>query len=791
MKIGFNPQSIVGLDGMPLVGRVTFYVHDSDVKATVYSMQGDEFVESQNPQLLNNAGRLDDTVFFDAAIIDVSIQQYIGETGHMTPDSPDEDFAPFDNFEIGFQIPAVESVTNVETIADLEDANTDAGVVLVTGYYEKGDSPARFYIWDEDANNTPDGGYVIASNNSDSGRWILLWDCDSIPSTLYGVFPGVNETNISSFLSYPMQVGSHLLRTSPSPRFVAGTYTTNTTLSSTKHIKFDKDAVFTYAYFSIPSCEIVPSSYPVADFYFTGAAQYVAESGWFRSFKAFLACNAKTLNFGADNFTDKVIDSAVAVTDKNVTGRGRINATYSSGAYIRFSNCNILAYKFLSPTLDNVQFLYCPHWSDSWWTSTGASAFDFGKVTEGHRTDFTSLNHNVLDIDDFADANVFVKATIADGANAIDLRGRQVYSVELSQVVTLVNGKASRIDLAAANVGLTNVECADMRATHTGNTALSLNGCKVTITTTAPKLSSLLSNDSEVVVSGSIDPATTTLVVYGGTWSGDVTMTDAELNEFTEHPVVYFVGVKFSAYSTFKVSNLYMDGCDILAQINLYAYRSGDDNLLSMILTNNRFTGTTAGAVQPRVWMGYFANSANQHEEVATHPLKFANMKIVNNRFEQSDSLGIYMPRWTFYGGNKAVDDGIANWEYYGNSGNCPKLSPGTLNGSEYDTQSGTWTKGDTTFNIWAPYVTYNDGSVVEAKNTTGLNGNAELVWSLAVGTSTNGTYIGGYYMGLDFPSDLLDIVQNNLFIVKSALTTGISAPAVTSSNVIVWPHQL
>ena len=73
MKIGFNPQSIVGLDGMPLVGRVTFYVHDSDIKATVYSMQGDAFVESQNPQLLNNAGRLDDTVFFDAAIIDVSI----------------------------------------------------------------------------------------------------------------------------------------------------------------------------------------------------------------------------------------------------------------------------------------------------------------------------------------------------------------------------------------------------------------------------------------------------------------------------------------------------------------------------------------------------------------------------------------------------------------------------------------------------------------------------------------------------------------------------------------------
>ena len=80
--------------------------------------------------------------------------------------------------------------------------------------------------------------------------------------------------------------------------------------------------------------------------------------------------------------------------------------------------------------------------------------------------------------------------------------------------------------------------------------------------------------------------------------------------------------------------------------------------------------------------------------------------------------------------------------------------------------------------------------AVVAAKNTTGLNGNAELVWNLAVGTSTNGTYIGGYYMGLDFPSDLLDIVQNNLFIVKSALTTGISAPAVTSSNVIVWPHQ-
>lgn len=788
MKIGFNPQSIVGLDGMPLVGRITFYVHDSDVKATVYSMQGDAFVESQNPQLLNNAGRLDDTVFFDAAIIDVLVEKYIGETGHMTPDSPDSDFEPFDHFEVGFDMPNAESVPTVGTVAELEDADTSVGVVLVTGYYTKGDCAARFYLWDKDSNNSADGGYVIASNNSDSGRWILLWDDDTVPCSFYGIVPGTKEENIAAFLNYPQQVGSHLLPTSPVPRFERGEYAAAVTMSTTKHVKFDSGAKFLNATFTIPSATVDPSQTYVADFYFNGR-QPKAESGWFRTLKAFWRCNASELVISHDNFTDKKIDTTVSVQGRVISGAGRIPATYSDGGYLYFYNCAINAYKFLSPRYDRVRFAYA-RWNDNWWVELASVYFEFGSTPGTDKIVFKGADNCNLDVDDFFNADTFVKAAIANGSTYLDLRGRYLTTLTLDQVVSLSNATANRINLAAATVNLDGVKCDDVRATYAdGNTQLSVDNSSVTITTEKPNLSALLCNGSKITIAGTIDPATTTLVVVGGTWDGDVKMTAAELDAFTEHQLVQFIGVRFDNYSEMNVSKLYMEGCDVCAKINLYAYRVGTSNLLNLTLVNNRFSGSTSGAVWPRIWMGYYAADGNTHPEIGDNPLTFAQMKIVGNRFEQQDTNGIYMQRWTHEYG-KAVADNVGSWEYHGNTGNCPRLSPGSQSGSDYQTTSGIWKKCDTACNLWAPWANYTDGSFNTMEDPTGLNPTAwEFASVIGLPSGDVVQLVGGACVGQSTPSNTFSIADNNLFIVKPGLTNKNAAPTISAGDFIRWPQ--
>ena len=183
MKIGFNPGSIVDLNGSPLKGRVTIYEHGTDIPKDIYTIEDDEYVQAENPQLLNVAGRLDDTIYFDASIVDVKIERYIGEAGQMSVNSPDEDFEDFDVFSTGFVADLGQAGEIVDTIDALRDTPVSSGTVNVRGYYYAGDCGSRLYVWDASSSATEDGGYVIGSNLTASGRWILAHDGDTIPCT--------------------------------------------------------------------------------------------------------------------------------------------------------------------------------------------------------------------------------------------------------------------------------------------------------------------------------------------------------------------------------------------------------------------------------------------------------------------------------------------------------------------------------------------------------------------------------------------------------------------------------
>lgn len=438
MKIGFSPESIVGLDGKPLVGRVTLFVHDSDDILDVFTLEGDTFTQAANPQLLNDAGRLDATLFFDAAIVDVKVEQYVGAEGQMSVDSPDDDFEQFDHFEIGFDPGVLAVRTSVDTIAELMDAIPESGLVNVVGYYAVGDCVPRTYYWDEDSVNDIDGGYVVGSNVSDTGRWILLWGDEMMPSSVYGIIPGSNESNINALLTYPSVVGSFLQKTAPVVRFLPGDYTSSVTYSTTKEVAFDSGAKFTGASFTLPRARTLgPVTDYIADFRFTDTTSE-AHSAWFRSASGFWGCGAKYMYVdGTNHFTDSSVSSAITIQNANVFGKGRIALSYSDGGYLHFNGCNISAEKFLHPSDDLVKFSSM-RWKDLWWTNSASSNLDFGRISDGHRIEFLSSASNSITLNDFGSADVYVRARVADVKNTplnpdrkLFLDGRRLSSLDV------------------------------------------------------------------------------------------------------------------------------------------------------------------------------------------------------------------------------------------------------------------------------------------------------------------------------------------------------------------------
>lgn len=797
MKIGFNPQSIVGLDGMPLVGRVTFYVHDSDVKATVYSMQGDAFVESQNPQLLNNAGRLDDTVFFDAHIIDVLVEKYIGEPGMMGSGSPDNDFETFDHFEVGFELNGGDVVPNVATIDDLQDADPSAGVVLVTGYYEKGDSPARFYVWDANSANNIDGGYVVGSNVSDSGRWIMLWDGDSVPSSVYGVIPGTSEANVSALLNYPDVVGSFLLKTAPAVRFVRGNYTTAVNFTTGKELVFDAGAKFTSTTFTCPKADVLGNveGY-VADLVFT-SPDAVAHSSWFRTVNAFWHCGARVLYLDGTNFfTNTELTENADIGGKVVRGAGRIGTTYAEGKSIRVGSNTAITGRIFNPTYDCIR-VGAGH-GDEFFTESGT--WDPGLISAGHRVEY----EQVPEIGLFENAARWY--AVMD-----ERRGRVSLSLWSSQVLDFKGRTCGSVvdsanwqqikNLVAAGGVIVKGDCVldsvsgGVSVNGTTATVLALKGCKVNLSSVYSNLSAITSENSEIAVTGAkgIDPAEVSLDIRGGSFTGNVKLSDEHADSYDIGKTVKFEGVHFPTHFKWRLNVVSLTGCDGQLSVDVLPYRNGAAFNYSADFSGNTFTGNS------RIWFTIYATSTHQHDEIGGN-VSFNGVRIVNNRFNGNDGYGVKIMRRHPYTLLTIMSSDTGAYEYHGNGGACPRNSPGILFNEglwtgEHTEGTVKWRTCANTYNIFAPYAVSTDGSVNTARDVSGQvpapsGGGLAMVFA-TVGDSDNMSIVAtGYQAGQSLPVDLGDLWdedENNLLIVRPCITVGLPACPAFNAGYTAW----
>ena len=656
MYISFNPGSIVDLDGKPLAGRVTLYQHDSDTLLEVYTLEGDDYVQAQNPLLLDDDGRMQ-TLFFEVGIADIKVERYVGEEGQMDVSSPD--FEDFDFFEYGIDVYlsniGADTVTSVSDLKDLDPLLSSQVVNLVP----TDGSTARLYVWDSSSTDSVDGGYVIGSNVSDTGRWILLWFDEPLPSSIYGVVGGT-YTNINALLNYPASVGSFGLRTAPIVRMERGTYGSTVSYYTTKTIAFDADSKWTNATFQCPGIILngERGDY-IADFIFSNE-NFEAHSSWFRTVNAFWRCASKKLVIDSSNhFMNYLLQYDTTISGATIIGANRIATTYSSTS-LTLDGCAIVGTIFDSN--DFVKFIGM-EFHTSWFSS--GTTFDFGRIANGNHIQCTFAENNTIMLDNFEGVGTYLKCIEADGTRTeVDLQGRRLNSYWNSFFTTIRNAYFGNLS-TSVSLSLSRVDCEKLEV-NSPATTISLESCHVSFGTVSNTLTSLSIKNSDVSFQ-----ALDQMIVWN--WSPKIDAIDS---------IISNIYIDWVNDNSTKGSDMSFTGCSIM---------NGSITSKRIFLSNCNITGVTL-TIRPyydegeyRFWSNfvncrfYLYNPITfdmirdyTDPDTACHDIHF-NCKIIGNTF-QSSGDGIKMPYWAWKSHSYfLLAESGHNYVYDGNYGICPK----------------------------------------------------------------------------------------------------------------------
>lgn len=668
MKISLPINQFFDDQGFPLVaGRISIFKQDSDTLCEVFTLSGDIYTEAVNPIITSEDGRIP-TLFFDAAVVDVKVEKANG----------DGTYELIDTFQSGFNMPDAKNDTVVEGIDSLKDANPEVGIVNVYGYDSNVVAPSRYYVWDPTCTEAADDGIVVLSNTTETGRWILLWDDEKLPCTVYGIAPG-HEANISAFLGYPETVSQWNIRTPRIHRFLPGTYTSNTTFTATRPLYFDKGAKFTLATFNCPSVMIPSNSDYIADFVFTGE-NVTAHSSWFRSAQWFFRCGATELYIdGQNHFANTALTTVCNLTNVNIYGATRIPLTYNSGAYLNLTSCNIQGTHVFNPASDVLKFNGMK-WNDAWFASASLANYDFGLVSEGHRLQFlTASTTNTMELDSCNSADVWLKrqkveldkyGTLVPSLYSLDLRGRKVSSINGAWTTIRNAWVTGTMTLAASstttleNVHATAIYCTGNAAINAVNSTLvfeeAFHGSSLTLTNC----------NTRGNVLDFIDVNTTTLTVQGGTFGENRQISRIRLPAYSG----YWNQANYAKSNTLTFRDcvlgapvetcgpIYVDNCLVNQSIELYPWYENGSWYSQYYLRNNRFYDAFKLTLDERNPL-YDAGHVNRVTMTGV---------VTNNEWSQSDTEGFKV---------RLMDDQVSmvyflypgsTLTYKGNIGTCP-----------------------------------------------------------------------------------------------------------------------
>jgi len=654
-------------------------VSNNHVNIYTYDSVNDQYVIAQNPIYLDNQSRAQQTYFSDRLVL-CMLYKYIGSFSDPMTDDDTENWRYVRDWLSSFNTNVTDNDAMVTGLSGLKAADTDLGSVSVVGYWTGDDCEARSYVWNPTSVATPDNGYIVKSDDSDTGRWILQFDGEYLPSTYYGVYPG-REANMNALLTFPAAIGSQL--TAPGVYFRRGTYNDATTaLTTNKKVLVDADTEFTRTSFTVSDIKVIGhSTHGVCDWVIYDPDHYTSSqlvhSSWFRTAEGFWKSKARTLVIDQYNhFTSSVINNPVTIYQQNIIGNSYINATYAGEGRISINQCNIVGQQIFRVNYDNLTF-FNTEIKQEWFTVSSTSDY----TGLGTRL-ICSSDTNTINLCNFKNNAVgsdFYRAIMAHrGSNTLDLDGRIIGTFTNTftnlKNVTVGSGNSIHIDGSIGTVNLSNVR----------GGYVTVDGSNITLNITDGSVINLINPDNVLTLNvtdstvgsasvglqaNNIDTFKTSINALRSTITANLVQSSASSTSWGKDLKLIETTLNRTDGTHQLSGKIWMKNCSIQQPVVIYPFKDNSNNYWFFSeFQECIFSGS--GAVRYELY-----DPTNMSTTV--HHIK-PHIKFDGNSFNGTDPYGIRMPMWTSNDqtGNYPFLSTLYsdyNCYYKGNSGTCPR----------------------------------------------------------------------------------------------------------------------
>ena len=702
MYIPFINQNDIFLDNNGKIipcAKIEVFDPISNTPVDIYTYDGsnDKYTIAPNPIYLNGQSRPENT-YFAKQLVFCRLYKYIGNFSDPRVDDDTENWLYIRDLNGAFTQDTVKNDTIVFGLDGLKSANPSLGSVNVVGYYNSSDCTARNYYWDANCTQTPDNGYIVKSNDKDTGRWILKFDGEYLPSTYYGVYPG-HEANINALLTYVDAVGTASIKTAPGVYLVRGNYTASSVaLATSKKLLIDNDSSFTRA--SITSSSDIKviggkTNHFITDLY----GVKTAHSSWYKTLQGFLDSGAKELIFDeSNNFTQE----AIMTKNTTISNAHLVNNTNAYANWLGFNNFTL--------TLDRCtvdDFLFYP--------STSRIYFQNMLVTDRYfygpnvnNMDISRINADNINLCNFDNAEIYLKWMYQKGYTDIDMESRIV----------------SDINFAPSLIGLHNCLFHTLSLNDSSKTVY-LENCQGTISSVNVKSLVVhkcrLNIDVVVMLNGGILDIVDSEFSGNGTLSAGsafaLNIARSNISQNIVYPNITNNAVQpfdiiidnSNVTGNIEVKKLTMTNSKA-GSVKIYGAFNGTSGIIDKVTLENNVIDD----------FGFFTVTGF---ESTVNNCTFVESRIVNNTFNNSFTCPFYI---TDSEGNKyefISSTGMHNGIYIGNHGNCPIDSTQLVtklpytDGAYKDADNNEWSLELThTFRMFLPSERLIKGMVLGAK---------------------------------------------------------------------------
>ena len=415
-------------DGKPLVGRVKFMTRQSTEYREIF-LEPEGITRGANPMKTNECGRLQSQVFLpcgegEDAFYKVVVEKFLGEDPEDMEEYWDDDemWSQQYDYILTFEKDHTIKSIVVEATRFISQAPTDFGILVVTGFYTNGDSPARIYTHTDSTPIGPNDG--VTKIQSDISGWWVWKPQPVVNAACFGIIGGLRSDLLSPAMQSLQSYVGNILNTVEEVFFESGMYAYDADITLPVKVHLDPNARFVSAQATTLTCmefegpsnalsESMSLSVSKGDFKFSWLANPVITSNSVGSPSRIIVDADKTCY--KQNFFDTEFVGSF--------GRYKVTGWADYLVGVSFTRCKFSNGPIFSSVLGDTRFTSCGV------VRTGEiSSDDFPMFTIAESTDTKFI----------ADTNVSVdKDYLSDGYQLELVRGGKItsgsYFVKISQ----------------------------------------------------------------------------------------------------------------------------------------------------------------------------------------------------------------------------------------------------------------------------------------------------------------------------------------------------------------------